>query len=128
MPDDLYAKVRPGPPRSSQIYRPIQFSMPRGTERYVVIGNGAVLIPVETGDQITVINDEGGQRCEIAATDSKGMIDAGVIGAKENGSADGLLGLLTSSDQSLRGMRMGLEARSINLGGAQAVHPDAVFR
>ncbi|WP_390910833.1 DUF1989 domain-containing protein [Pseudosulfitobacter sp. SM2401] len=122
MLDDPYPKVQPGPPRPSQVYKPVQFSMPQGTERYVVEGNGAVLIPVEAGDQITVINDEGGQRCEIVATGDKGVIDAGVIGASANGSADGLRALLTSSDQSLRGMRMGLEARSINLGGAQAVH------
>jgi len=96
--------------------------MPQGTERYVVEGNGAVLIPVEANDQITLINTEGGQACEIVATGSGGLIDASVIGTTANGSADGLRALLTSSEYSLRGMRMGLEARGINLGGAQAVH------
>ena len=122
MLDHPYPKVQPGPPRPSQVYRPVQFSMPQGTERYVVEGNGAVLIPVEANDQITLINTEGGQACEIVATGSGGLIDASVIGTTANGSADGLRALLTSSEYSLRGMRMGLEARGINLGGAQAVH------
>ena len=52
MLDDPYPKVQPGPPRPSQAYRPLQFSMPQGTERYVVEGNSAVLIPVEANDQI----------------------------------------------------------------------------
>ena len=122
MLDDPYPKVQPGPPRPSQAYRPLQFSMPQGTERYVVEGNSVVLIPVEANDQITLINTEGGQHCEIVATGVGGLIDASVIGTTANGPADGLRALLTSSEYSLRGMRMGLEARGINLGGAQAIH------
>ena len=66
----------------------------------VVEGNGAVLIPVEANDQITVINTEGGQRCEIVATGVGGLIDASVIGTTANGTADGLRELLTSSEYS----------------------------
>ena len=60
---DDYAIVQQGPPRPSRIIQPQVFSMPPGTERYVVEGRGAALIPLESGDQLTIINDEGGQCC-----------------------------------------------------------------
>jgi aminomethyltransferase len=119
---DDYPLVQPGPPKPSTIIRPQVFSLPPGTERYVVEGQGAVLIPVETGDQVSIVNVEGGQRCEVIACDCKGVADAGIIGAAATGIATGLQALLLSSDQSLRGLRMGLDARGIDLAIAGAVH------
>ena len=119
---DDYPRVQPGPPKPSKIIQPNVFSLPRGTERYVVEGQGAVLIPLETGDQITVINDEGGQQCEIVVVDTSGRNDAGIIGATAHGDAGGLKALLSGDDQSLRGLRMGLDARKIDVGTMQAVH------
>jgi len=119
---DLYPDVKPGPAKPSRILKPAVFSLPPGTERYVVQGQGAVLIPVEPGDQLSIINDEGGQRCELIAVDPKGRSDAGIIGATAQGPATGLQALLVSDDQSLRGLRMGLEARGIDLASAAAVH------
>ncbi|MCK8462251.1 aminomethyltransferase family protein [Aliiroseovarius sp. S1339] len=129
MLDDPYPKVRPGPPKPSEIIQPRVFSMPPGTERYVVEGAGAVLIPVEAGDQITVINDEGGQVAEIVAADGKGRIDAAILGTSANAQATGLRALLVSSDNSLRGLRMGLDARAIDVAHAQAIRLfDAISR
>ncbi len=115
MLDDLYPLINPGPPRPSQIITPSQFSMPAGTERYVVEGLGAVLISVEPGDQVTVINDEGGQVCEIVPS------KPGILAEACDAPADGLRALLTSSDQSLRGLRMGLDARGIDVAQAKAL-------
>jgi aminomethyltransferase len=119
---DDYPSVRPGPPKPSAIIKPRVFSLPPGTERHVVEGQGAVLIPIETGDQLTIVNDEGGQHCEIVVADGKGRVDAGIIGATAQGPAGGLKSLLTSDDRSLRGLRMGLDARDIDIGTAKAVH------
>ncbi|MFT4914684.1 MAG: aminomethyltransferase [Yoonia sp.] len=119
---DDYIMVRPGPPKPSKIIKPQVFSLPPGSERYVVEGLGAVLIPIEVGDQLTIINDEGGQHCEIIACSPKGVTDAGIIGATANGDAGGLKALLTSDNQSLRGLRMGLDARGIDLSKAVALH------
>ena len=119
---DDYPSVRLGPPKPSNVIRPSVFSLPPGTERYVVPGMGAVLIPIETGDRLTIINDEGGQPCEILACDKGGKCDLGIIGGQETGEASGLEALLTSDDQSLRGLRMGLDARGIDLATAQAMH------
>jgi len=119
---DNYANVKAGPPKPSRIIQPQVFSLPPGVERYVVEGQGAVLIPIDTGDQITIINDEGGQHCEVVVCDPKGRSDAGIIGLTATAGAGGLQALLTSNDKSLRGMRMGLDARKIDLAKAQAVH------
>ncbi len=119
---DDYPMVRSGPPKPSKIFQPNVFSMPVGTERYVVAGQGAALIALEVGDRLTIINDEGGQRCEILVSDAKGRIDAGIIGATANGDAGGLKALLDSENQSLRGLRMGLDARKIDVAKAKAVH------
>ncbi len=116
-----YPDVVPGPPVPSEIIQPRVFSLPPGTERYVVQGNGAVLVPVEQGDQITVTNDEGGQICEIVAVDKKGTIDPGLLGEKHNSTAGGLKALLAGSNQSLRSLRMGIESRQIDLAKARAI-------
>ncbi len=121
MNDLSFPAVKNGPPVPSGLYQPSVFSLPKGTERYVVEGCGAILVAVETGDRITVTNDEGGQPCEIVAADAKGAIDAGLIGALANSDAGGLKGLLASSDQSLHGLRMGLDARGIDLAAGGAV-------
>lgn len=111
----VFAPVRSGPPRPSQSLLPAAFLQPEGTERYVVAGAGAVLIPIYAGDTIQVVNDEGGQPCEIIAADGKGQIDPQIIGAEGRGTARGLQALVTGADPSLRGFRMGLEARGIDL-------------
>lgn len=121
MLDEPYAKVRPGAPRPSKMFVPSQFTLPPGTERYTIEGMGAALIPVSAGDQITVINDEGAQICEIVAAAKNGKVDPSILDAPANSQADGLRRLLTGSDQSLRGLRMGLDARGINLHEAPAV-------
>ena len=121
MLDNPYPKVQTGPPKPSKIIMPRQFSLPQGTERYVVQGAGAILVPIYTGDHITIINDEGGQVCELIAADAKGKTDTGIVGETSNATADGLRALLTSDDQSLRGLRMGLDVRKIDLASAKAV-------
>ncbi|MEM9584646.1 MAG: DUF1989 domain-containing protein [Pseudomonadota bacterium] len=121
MLDERYPAVQPGAPRPSQIIQPRVFSLPPGTERYVIEGSGAVLLPLAAGDQLTVINDEGGQVAELVAADGKGKIDAGILGTNANAQAKGVRALLMADDQSLRGLRMGLEARGIDLADAEAI-------
>ena len=120
MLDKVYPQVG-GPPRPSSIIQPRVFSLPQGTERYVVPGSGAVLIPVEEGDTILITNDEGAQACELLATDAKGKSDIGILGAKASTTPEGLKALLADGDQSLRGFRLGLDARKIDLAKAEAI-------
>ena len=72
--------VLSGPPRASRIIEPIGLRALPGTERYMVEGAGAILILVEPGDRVRIVNDEGGQPCEIVATDVTGRVDAGMLG------------------------------------------------
>lgn len=116
-----YPEVKAGPPRPSVIVQPRVFSLPPGTERYVVEGAGAILIRVEAGDRLRVVNTEGGQRCEIVTTRPDGAIDPGILGEAGKGEAAGLKALLAGSETSLRGLRMGLEARGIDLARARSV-------
>ena len=82
-----YPEVLTGPPKPSAILQPNVFSMPQGTERYVVEGSGAILIPVNTGDNFVIINDEGGQVCEVLAADKTGKIDTSILGENSNNDA-----------------------------------------
>ena len=121
MLDDIYPTVQSGPPKPSEVFSPSVFSLQPGTERYVVQGCGAILISVKTGDRITVINEEGGQVCELLALDSKGKSDAGILGKKSNSNGTGLKKLLSSQDPSLRSVWLGLEARGVDLAKSNAV-------
>lgn len=121
MLDDRYPNIVPGPPKPSLISQPQVFSLPAGTERYVVEGCGAILIRVEAGDKLTIENTEGGQHCEIVAADPSGLVDPGLLGHAGTGAAAGLRALLAQSDGSLRGLRMGLQARGIDLGAARSI-------
>ncbi len=116
--DKPYPDVTPGPPRPSRILEPSIFAQPPGTERYVVPGAGAILIPVQSGDQVVLRNDEGGQPCEVIAADHSGRIDPGILGQRANGDAKGIKALLAGADRSLRRVRIGLEARGIDLATA----------
>jgi aminomethyltransferase len=119
---DTYPNVRSGGPKPSRIVVPQVFSLPPGLERHVVEGGGAALFPVEAGDEITIINVEGGQPCEMITADTNGTVNAGVVDARATSAAEGLKALLASGERSLRSLRMGLEARNLDLSQAQAVH------
>lgn len=121
MLDDAYPQVIPGPPRPSQITLPTVFTMPPGTERYVVEGCGAILVRLEVGDKVEVINAEGAQPCELVACGPDGTSDPGLLGETRGAPPSGLQSLLQSADQSLRALRLGLDARNIDLDRCKAV-------
>ncbi|WP_112312722.1 DUF1989 domain-containing protein [Pseudogemmobacter bohemicus] len=120
MLDQAYPEVIPGPPRPSQIIRPAGLMLPKGTERYSVPGAGAMMIRIGTGDRITVVNDEGGQPCEVLAAGPDGRIDPGLLGLGADSDAAGLKALLASGEPSLARMRQGLERLGLDLAGAKA--------
>lgn len=111
-----------GPPKPSAILQPRAFSMPPGTERYVVAGSGAILVPIETGDTITIENTEGGQICEILTADATGNFDPAILGVSKPGQpAQGLLQMLATHNPSLQSLRMGLMARGLDLAQANGI-------
>jgi aminomethyltransferase len=122
MLDSPYPRVISGPPRPSRILLPASRALHSGRERFEVPGAGAALIRIGVGDKVTVTNAEGGQRCELVAADSKGRIDAGILGVAANSDAPGLKALLAEAVGSgLGGLRLGMERRGIDLSKAGAV-------
>ncbi|WP_308918257.1 DUF1989 domain-containing protein [Jannaschia sp. LMIT008] len=116
---DEYPTVS-GPPRPSRIHEAAALSLPPGTERYEVQGCGAVLLRLEAGDVLTVSNVEGRQPCEIVVADPDGRaID--LLDRSADGPADGLRRLLAGPDRSLRGLRMGLQARGMDPAALRAI-------
>ena len=95
-------------------------SLPSGVERYGVPGGGAAVLSIAPGDRITLIDVEGRQACEVLAVDFAGRIDAGLIGGKADGPADGLHAILSNGSQSARTFLSGLRRRGIDLTGARA--------
>ena len=116
-----YPEVIAGPPGPSVIRQPGLLALPAGMERYQAAGAGAVFIGVEAGDAVTIRNVEGGQACELIASDASGKTDAGILGVKANSNAAGLKALLLETDPSLNAFRTGLERRAIDLAEPQAV-------
>ena len=62
-----------GPPVPSRVIRPGINTLPNGTERYVVSGNGSLLLSMESDDRLTLVNLEGAQRCELFSINKKGI-------------------------------------------------------
>ncbi|MGB8813856.1 MAG: DUF1989 domain-containing protein [Paracoccaceae bacterium] len=118
MLDGLYPQVNPGPPRPSRILTPASVTAMPGRERYEVPGAGAFLIKLGAGDTVTITNIEGGQVAELVAADAQGRIDAGVIGAASNSTAEGLKALLAGQGSGMAGLRLGIARRGIDLGRA----------
>ncbi|MDP9137220.1 MAG: DUF1989 domain-containing protein, partial [Pseudomonadota bacterium] len=107
--------------RTSLILRPGIVSLPPGLERYRIRGQGSIVVPVGAGDEITLIDVEGGQTCEIGHVDRSGRFDAAAIDARATNAAEGLKSVLSDDNESARRTRLALERRSIDIGKAGAV-------
>ena len=124
MLDTPYPTVIPGPPRPSRILSPRDMAGHHGRERQTIPGGGAWLLQLGQGDQITLVNDEGGQAVELIAARPDGRIDAAVLGHTANSDAGGLKAMLALGDSAgpgLSRLRLGLARRGIDLAKAGAI-------
>ncbi|MGQ3674596.1 DUF1989 domain-containing protein [Xanthobacter sp. TB0139] len=112
----------PGPPRASHARRVTAYGLSPTQERYRVPAAGAIMVQLHAGDRITLINDEGGQRCEVLAARPDGQVDVGLLGLEAGGPAEGLCALLSSGLPGLNRLAAGLGARNIRLADARAAH------
>ena len=71
--------------------------LPKNVERYIAKGMGLIGIDIFGGDEISIKNIEGMQKCEITTFDTKGLHNLGVIGEKENSEALFIKEVLTKS-------------------------------
>lgn len=82
-------------------------------------GAGSVVVEVRTGDQINVTDVEGGQRCELAFCDATGAFDPAALGAKGDGTGEGLKSMLAGNREGANRTRAALRRRGIDLGAAR---------
>ncbi|MBI1173579.1 DUF1989 domain-containing protein [bacterium] len=121
MLDSPYPRVIPGPPRPSQILTPRDLQRKSGIERYEVPGGGALLVEIDVGDQVTVMNAEGGQLAEVLAADASGVIDPMILGVAGDCTGEGLKALIQAGGSGMARLRAGLVRRGIDLGRARAL-------
>ncbi|EJZ19385.1 putative glycine degradation aminomethyltransferase, partial [Rhizobium sp. Pop5] len=96
-------------------------ALPEGTERYRAKGGGSVVVRVEAGDRVSVIDSEGGQICELSFLDEKGRFQAAGLGTAFTNSAEGLKTILQMDDESAARMRVALQRRGADLAAAGAL-------
>ena len=94
--------------------------LPHGVERHPVPGGGSRALPVDKGDEITVVDPEGLQPVELVFFAPDGTSDAAMIGAKSAGDAVGLKSVLTQSASGAP-VLAALDAAGFDLGKAEAV-------
>ncbi|MGO7922327.1 DUF1989 domain-containing protein [Rhizobium ruizarguesonis] len=111
--------LRPAAP--SLVHYPGIPTLPEGTERYRAKGGGSVVMRVEPGDRVSVIDSEGGQVCEISFLDEKGRFLAAGLGTVFSNSAEGLKAILQAEDESAARTRAALQRRGADLGVAGAL-------
>src|ERR1051326_7245081 len=73
--------------------RLIEPGLPRfepGTERYRIVGGGALVVGLAAEDRLTLTDPEGGQRAEIAAFAPNGHEDTAALGLSASGRAVGV--------------------------------------
>ncbi|NKK74506.1 DUF1989 domain-containing protein [Rhizobium leguminosarum bv. viciae] len=109
------------PATASLVHYPGIPALPEGTERYRAKGGGSVVMRVEPGDRVSVIDSEGGQVCEISFLDEKGRFRAAGLGAAFSNSAEGLKAILQAEDESAARMRAALQRRGADLASAAAL-------
>ncbi len=108
-------------PQPSRILRPGLVGLPDNTERYVAEGGGSVIVEVEVGDRIEVVDREGCQPCELIGVGAQGKFNDRILNAKADSDAEGLKSILASGDESARRARTSLEMRNIDVGKLRAV-------
>ncbi|MEM7302753.1 MAG: DUF1989 domain-containing protein [Pseudomonadota bacterium] len=94
--------------------------LPHGVERHPVPGGGSRAVPIDKGDEISVLDREGLQQAELVFFAPDGTSDAGMIGAKGQGDATAIKHTLTSHHSGIRVIKA-LDAAGFDLGKADAV-------
>lgn len=118
---DLYPRVQPGPPRPSRILTPRDMQRKSGMERYEIPGGGALMVEIDAGDVLVVMNPEGGQVAELVAADQSGQIDSSVIGVRADSTGEGLKALIAAGGPGMARLRAGITRRGIDLSRAKSL-------
>ncbi len=120
--NDAKTAIQSGPPTPSRILRPGIRTLPLGVERYVVAGNGSIFLPIYAGDQLTITDMEGGQPCDIIASDGNGKLITGdIFNEAADITSEGIAKILGSGTPSSQRTRKLLERLKIKPESARAL-------
>ena len=108
-------------PRPSIIQRPGILSLPDDLERYVVPAGGSVVVGVEAGDTVTVVDIEGLQPCELVTAATNGRMDANILNQKPDKDASGLHAILAGGDESAERAHTALKRRNVDVAKGKAI-------
>jgi aminomethyltransferase len=92
-----------------------------GIERYRVRGGGATVVKLFEGDELTVIDVEGRQPCELTFLLPGGGDGAAAMGVRADGPATGLAGLARDEGEDAAAVMAALAARGLDPEHASAV-------
>ena len=91
-----------------------------GIEHYPVKGCGAIVVALEAGDKLTIVDPEGRQPCEVVAYEIDGRPGLGGLGISGGSPAAGLQAILAGHEESARRVLTGLRRRNLDLARAEA--------
>ena len=113
--------IAPLPARRGSVLVPGLPVLPPNVERHPVPGGGTRTVTLDTGDEVTLIDREGRQPCELVVFDAAGRSDPAIIGATGTGAPSGTQAILDSDVPSALRVRAALSARGCEFGRADAV-------
>ena len=95
--------------------------LPHGTERHPIPGGGSRAVPIHKDDEITVMDREGLQPCEMVFFAPDGRSDAAMISGKSSGKPDGIMATLAHGGRSGAKVLRALKAVEFDLAAGDAV-------
>ena len=113
--------IAPMPARRGPVLVPGLPVLPPNVERHPVPGGGTRTLTLDAGDELTVVDREGRQPCELVVFDAGGRPDPALVGATGAGVPFGIRAILDGPTPSAKRARDALAARGLDLGRAAAV-------
>ena len=99
----------------SRLRQPGLLHFEPGTERYRVRGGGATVLRLAAGDQLTITDLEGCQRCELVVISQEGREDASALGARADRRLKGLEPVLAIDNEHDQNLKAALEQYEIDV-------------
>ena len=115
------AVIAPMPARRGPVLVPGLPVLLPNVERHPIPGGGTRTLTLDAGDELTVVDREGRQPCELVVFDAGGRADPALIGAKGAGAPLGIRAILDRPIPSAKRVRDALAVRGLDLGQAAAV-------
>ena len=106
----------------ARVLRPGILSLPPGVERYSLPGLGSLVVRMQAGDRLRVMDSEGGQTAEIiACRTADGICQPELLSVRGDGQGEGITSLLLRGDAAALHLRESLDAIGISLDSLRSI-------